>query len=42
VFPRYRGTPEDLDWMSADEWEGAPHGDIAQIATVVEELRAAL
>jgi diadenosine tetraphosphate (Ap4A) HIT family hydrolase len=42
VFPRYAGTPEELNWMSADEWEGAPHGDAAEIARLVEELRGAI
>jgi diadenosine tetraphosphate (Ap4A) HIT family hydrolase len=42
VFPRYHGTPEGIDWMSADEWEGAPHGDAVQIAALVDELREAL
>jgi diadenosine tetraphosphate (Ap4A) HIT family hydrolase len=42
VFPRYPGTPENLDWFSPDEWEGAPHGSAAEIAAAVEELRAAI
>ena len=42
VFPRYPGTPDDLDWMSADEWEGAPRGDAVEIAGLVDRLRAAI
>jgi hypothetical protein len=42
VFPRYPGTPAELDWMSADEWEGAPRGDAAEIAGLVDRLRAAI
>jgi diadenosine tetraphosphate (Ap4A) HIT family hydrolase len=42
VFPRYPGTPAEVDWQSADEWEGAPHGDAAEITALVGELRAAL
>jgi ATP adenylyltransferase len=40
VYPRYPGTPDDVDWQSADEWEGAPHGDPSEIAALVDELRA--
>ena len=42
VFPRYPGTPAEVDWQSAGEWEGAPHGDATAIAALVNELRAAL
>ena len=31
-----------VDWQSAGEWEGAPHGDATAIAALVNELRAAL
>lgn len=41
VFPRYRGTPRELDWTAADEWDGAPHGGAEEIAALVEQLRAA-
>jgi diadenosine tetraphosphate (Ap4A) HIT family hydrolase len=42
VFPRYPGTPDDVSWMAADEWEGAPHGDAEAIAAVARELRSAI
>ncbi len=42
VFPRYRGTPPDVDWMAADEWEGAPRGGATEIAALAEALRSRL
>jgi diadenosine tetraphosphate (Ap4A) HIT family hydrolase len=42
VFPRYRGTPPDVSWLAADEWEGAPRGTPAEIAATADELRSRL
>ena len=40
LIPRRIGTPPELDWTRIDEWEGAPHGDAAEIAVFVTRLRA--
>ena len=42
LFPRYRGTPPDLGWVAADEWEDAPRGGATEIAAVAEPLRSRL
>jgi diadenosine tetraphosphate (Ap4A) HIT family hydrolase len=42
LFPRYRGTPDDLEWFRVDEWEDAPRGGPSEIAETVDRLRRAL
>jgi diadenosine tetraphosphate (Ap4A) HIT family hydrolase len=42
LFPRYPGTPEDVEWVEVDEWGGAPHGGAEGIAALVERLRRTL
>ncbi|MGH3116647.1 MAG: HIT family protein [Gaiellales bacterium] len=39
LFPRYRGTPSEVEWAAVDEWEGSPHGEAREIAALVERLR---
>jgi ATP adenylyltransferase len=39
VFPRHRGTPEDLPWHAGDEWPGAPRGGVAELEELAERLR---
>jgi ATP adenylyltransferase len=40
LFVRHRGTPTDVSWDASDE--AAPRADAAQVAALVERLRAAL
>lgn len=42
LVPRYAGTPADVAWTRLDEWEGAPHGGVEEIATLAGRLRGAL
>jgi diadenosine tetraphosphate (Ap4A) HIT family hydrolase len=42
VYPRHAGTPAELSWAKADEWEGVPRGEAAEIEQVADRLRAAL
>jgi histidine triad (HIT) family protein len=42
LFPRYRGTPEGVSWLETLGWEGSPRGGPAEIAELVERLRARL
>jgi ATP adenylyltransferase len=42
LFPRYPGVPVGTPWISVDELPDAPHGDAAQIAALVERMRARL
>ena len=42
VYPRHAGTPADVSWAAADEWEGVPRGGPVEIGHVADRLRAAL
>lgn len=39
LFPRYPGTPSDLDWLEADGWEGCPRGGAEPIAEFTQRLQ---
>lgn len=39
VFARHRGTPEDFDWMTSNQWGDAPHGGAAELADLSDRLR---
>jgi diadenosine tetraphosphate (Ap4A) HIT family hydrolase len=41
LIPRYPGTPREYWWTRVDEWPGAPRGGEAEIAELLERLRAA-
>ncbi len=40
VFARHRGTPAELDWMSGNEWDGAPRGGQAEVTALADRLRS--
>ncbi|MEV0716738.1 HIT domain-containing protein [Asanoa sp. NPDC050611] len=39
VFPRYRGTPDEIPWFETDGWAEAPRGGEPEIAALAERLR---
>jgi diadenosine tetraphosphate (Ap4A) HIT family hydrolase len=41
LIPRCPGTPREFWWTRVDEWPGAPRGGEAEIAELLERLRAA-
>ena len=42
LVPRYPGTPPAVAWHEVNRWEGARRGGAAEIAELVEGLRARL
>ena len=42
LMPRYPGTPREYWWTRLSEWPGAPRGDAATIADLVQRLRTYL
>jgi diadenosine tetraphosphate (Ap4A) HIT family hydrolase len=40
LVARYPDTPRDLPWHAVDEWDGARKGGPAEIAGLVERLKA--
>jgi len=39
VFVRHSGTPDQVDWMDAGSWDGAPRATHGQIAALSRRLQ---